>query len=198
MKQYTDAKRKEREFIVGDMVYLKLQPYRQTSAQVRKNLKLAPKYFGPFKVIEKIGTVAYKLELPPHSNIHPVFTTHPVKILGRRMIPRNNAPVMQILIQWEGFEEDQTTWEDYYQIQKQFPDFDLSPRGQGSQKEGRNVTFAAAEISRLKMGRQIRSEGAKSNGTMKGTQFGRTIPHGVVPENATMKARFSLTQSDGV
>ncbi|KAL0296215.1 UNVERIFIED_CONTAM: hypothetical protein Sradi_6673600 [Sesamum radiatum] len=106
--------------------------------------------------------------------------THPIKILARMMMPRNNAPVAQILIQWEGFEEDQATWEDYYQIQKQFPDFELSPRDQGSQKERKNVTFTTAEISRLKMDRRIRSEGAKSNYTMNGIQFGRTIADGVV------------------
>ena len=63
MKYYADKKRSEREFQVGDEVYLKLQPYRQSSLALRKNLKLSSRYYGPYPVISKVGTVAYKLQL---------------------------------------------------------------------------------------------------------------------------------------
>ena len=55
------------------MVYLKLQPYRQQSVVVRRSLTLASKYYGPFPVIAQVGEVAYRLELPQGSRIHPVF-----------------------------------------------------------------------------------------------------------------------------
>ncbi|KAE8668574.1 hypothetical protein F3Y22_tig00112293pilonHSYRG00241 [Hibiscus syriacus] len=74
MKQHTYKKRTKRVFAVGDTVYLKLQPYRQTSLALRKNLKLATKYYGPYKITEKIGEVAYRLDLPDSSRLHPVFT----------------------------------------------------------------------------------------------------------------------------
>ncbi|KAL0439027.1 UNVERIFIED_CONTAM: hypothetical protein Slati_2385700 [Sesamum latifolium] len=131
MKTYADKHRTERSFKIGDYVYLKPQPYKQNSLQLRWNLKLAPKYCGPFQVTEKIGEVAYKLKLPPSTNIHPVFhvsllkrkvghkhtpspnlpvfTDHgvcrayPTKILSRRLISHRNTVVTQILLQWENY-----------------------------------------------------------------------------------------------
>lgn len=72
-KTYTDRKRTEVVFEVGDWVFLKLQPYRQLSLAVRKYLKLAHKFFGPYQIKEKIGPVAYKLDLPEGSLVHHVF-----------------------------------------------------------------------------------------------------------------------------
>jgi hypothetical protein len=73
MKKFADIKRTERSFDVGDLVYLRLQPYKQQSVVQRRNLKLSPRFYGPYQVLEKIGTVAYRLELPPAAKIHPVF-----------------------------------------------------------------------------------------------------------------------------
>lgn len=73
MKQYADKRRTEREFEVGEFVLLMLQPYRQKSIRESTPMKLSAKYFGPYKVIERIGMVAYRLELPLTSKIHNVF-----------------------------------------------------------------------------------------------------------------------------
>ncbi|KAL5715388.1 hypothetical protein ACHQM5_017216 [Ranunculus cassubicifolius] len=73
VKWFADKKRQDREFQVGEHVFLKLQPYRQTSVALRKNFKLSPKYYGPFEILERVGKVAYRLHLPPESRIHPVF-----------------------------------------------------------------------------------------------------------------------------
>lgn len=64
---------KKIHFNEGDWVYVKLQPYRQQSAATRQWQKLSKRFFGLFQMIQKIGSVAYKLQLPKASKIHNVF-----------------------------------------------------------------------------------------------------------------------------
>ena len=73
MKLQTDKHRSEKSFEVGQWVYLKLQPYRQMLINHKILGKLAPKYYGPFQVLQKIGEVAYRLNLPSNALIHPIF-----------------------------------------------------------------------------------------------------------------------------
>ena len=73
MKQQVDQHRSERSFDVGDYVFLQLQPYKQMSLkQAKKDNKLLPKYYVPYKLLQIISTLAYKLELPT-SRVHLVF-----------------------------------------------------------------------------------------------------------------------------
>ena len=73
MRNQANKHRKERHFVVGDFVFLKLKQNRQHFVMNRVQSKLNAKYYGPFEVVEKIGEVAYRLKLPPSSKIHPVF-----------------------------------------------------------------------------------------------------------------------------
>ena len=117
MKGYVD-KRSERTFEAGDKVFLCLQPYKQTTVAFKGNRKLSPQFFGPYKVLQRVGQVAYKLELFVDSKIHHIFhvsslkkklgesiipelpTTRqngqlqlePVSILDRRVFKRNHGP----------------------------------------------------------------------------------------------------------
>lgn len=73
MTQLANRKRSNKNFDIGDWVYVKLQAYKQQSVANRQSYKLSPLYFGPYKILDKIGQVAYKLELPSDSQIHPTF-----------------------------------------------------------------------------------------------------------------------------
>ena len=73
IKHQADKHRSERTLIVGDMTYLKIQPYTHSSLSIHRSLKLHSKYYGPFRVIERIGKVAYKLLLPETCHLHRIF-----------------------------------------------------------------------------------------------------------------------------
>ena len=72
-KSYADNRRRALEFQVGDKVFLKISPWKGV-IRFHKRGKLNPRYIGPFKVIERVGLVAYRLELPTElDKIHNVF-----------------------------------------------------------------------------------------------------------------------------
>jgi hypothetical protein len=68
-----DRHRIERSFEVGDLVFLRLQPYRQSSLKKSGVEKLKPRFYGPYRIMHRVCEVAYKLELPEGSKIHNVF-----------------------------------------------------------------------------------------------------------------------------
>lgn len=144
MKNYANQHRSERSFNIGDFVYLKLQPYKQSSLAQRSSFKLAPRFYGPYQILKKIGPVDYRLQLPNQAQIHNVFHVSllkkkigeqailapslppiaadgrpklvPVKLLQRRMVKHYNKPKVEFLIQWANSHEEDATWEDAQQM----------------------------------------------------------------------------------
>ena len=88
MKQQVDQHRSEINFEVRDWVFLRLQPYKQISMkQAKKNNKLSPRCYGPYQIMQKIGCISYKLELPPTTKIYPVFHVSCLKKVIGKNIP---------------------------------------------------------------------------------------------------------------
>jgi hypothetical protein len=151
MKKYVDANRTERQLEIGDMVYIKMQPYRMAAFGIRQSIKLTSKFYGPFRVLQKVGKLAYKLQLPEGVKIHPVFhvsqlkkhlgkhvvpepglplitpdgriKTKPLQVMETRSLPRNNVLVTQWLVQWANLSPADASWEDAHFIKTIFPDF---------------------------------------------------------------------------
>ena len=115
--------------------------------------KLSPRYCGPFRVLKRVGNVAYKLELPATSQVHPVFhvsrlrkrlhdgdnvvdtgvlveyiepPTEPherEKILDHHELRTRHHVRKQVLVKWKDRPDEGSTWENVSTLRKRFPQF---------------------------------------------------------------------------
>jgi len=150
MKMQADKNRIECSFTVGDWVYLKLQPYVQLSVARRSNQKLSYRYFGPYLILQKVGEVAYKLQLPPGSQVHPVVHVSqlkkalppstevspdadlscisvtspllPVQLRDIKHCKVGNWMIPKVQVQWSNLPPSWVTWENLNTLQATFPD----------------------------------------------------------------------------
>ncbi|GJY17936.1 putative reverse transcriptase domain-containing protein [Tanacetum coccineum] len=149
-KSYADLKRKPMEFQVGDKVMLKVSPWKGV-VRFGKWGKLNPRYVGPFKVLEKVGEVAYKLELPEelsrvHNTFHvsnlkkcyadeplavPLdglhfddklqFVEEPIEITDREVKRLKRSRIPLVKVRWNSRRGPEFTWEREDQFQKKYP-----------------------------------------------------------------------------
>ncbi|GJS23828.1 putative reverse transcriptase domain-containing protein [Tanacetum coccineum] len=149
-KSYADLKRKPMEFQVGDKVMLKVSPWKGV-VRFGKQGKLNPRYVGPFKVLERVGDVAYKLELPEelsrvHNTFHvsnlkkchadeplavPLdglhvddklhFVEEPVEIVDREVKRLKRSRIPLVKVRWNSKRGPEFTWEREDQFRKKYP-----------------------------------------------------------------------------
>lgn len=172
MKEQADKRHSERSFEVDDWVFVKLQPYVQTSVATRANHKLAFCYFGPFQVIAKIGAVAYKLALPADSRVHPVFhvsllraalppniTVQPElpvpppphvapsvleAVLQRRLAAHGTTKLPEVLVKWSSQPASLATWENFFELCSRFPG--TATWGQAASEGGTDITTPTSPV----------------------------------------------------
>ena len=150
-KSYADPRRRDVEFKVGDQVFLKVSPKRGIFRFGKKG-KLAPRYVGPFKIINRVGEVAYRVELPQQlAVIHPVFhismlrryipdpshvieykdlnieedatyIVRPVRIVGRRDQVLRNRTIPLVKVLWTHHGVEEATWEREDSMKATYPE----------------------------------------------------------------------------
>jgi hypothetical protein len=151
-ENYADTRRMPLYFLEGDYVYLKVSPMKGVSRFGVKG-KLAPRYIGPFLVLEQCGPVAYRLQLPETlSAVHNVFhvsqlkkclrvpdriievtdvvlepdltySEHPIRVLDQKDRVTRRKTLKFYKIQWNQHSKDEATWETQDFLEKNFPGF---------------------------------------------------------------------------
>ncbi|CAN6721632.1 unnamed protein product [Malus baccata var. baccata] len=149
-KSIADKHSKDCEYAVGDFVFLKLSPWKGV-VRFGKRGKLSHQYVGPYQIIERIGAVAYRLELPPElSQIHNVFhvsmlrkyvsdpshiiqieplevnpdvsyVEEPVAIIDRQDKVLRNKVIHLVNVLWRNHAIEEATWETEESMQNQYP-----------------------------------------------------------------------------
>ncbi|GKA11086.1 putative reverse transcriptase domain-containing protein [Tanacetum coccineum] len=155
-KSYADRRRKPLEFEVGDKVMLKVSPWKGV-IRFGKRGKLNPRYIGPFRVIAKVGTLAYRLELLEqlsrvHSTFHvsnlkkcfvdeplaiPLdeiqiddklyFIEEPVEIMDREVKRLKQSHIPIVKVRWHSRRGPEFTWEREDQMKKKYPHLFVNP-----------------------------------------------------------------------
>jgi hypothetical protein len=147
-KKYYDASHCDLEFSIGDWIWLRLLRRTAQSLDPQARRRLGPRYAGPFQIVERIVTFAYRLQLPTGARIHDVFhvgllkphrgepPSAPVELPPMRdghIMPvpesalqdQQRREVWFVCIKWCGLGEEDATWEKLDEFRDHYPNFQL-------------------------------------------------------------------------
>ncbi|GJW43325.1 ribonuclease H-like domain-containing protein [Tanacetum coccineum] len=133
MRNQAILKRIDVSFVVGNWVFLKLQPYRQSSLAHRQSHKLAKRFYGPFPIKEREFVDDHQILLP-------------FDILKYREVWQQGKLVPQVLVQWENQPTTNATWEPLKEFCHDFPDFDLEGKPIGEATKASNLQRILPEV----------------------------------------------------
>lgn len=155
-KSYVDVRRRELEFELNDWVFLKVSPMKGVMRFGRKG-KLSPRYIGPYKIVRRIGKVAYELELPARlASVHPVFHVSmlkkcvgdhslivpvekigvkdsltyeevPIEIIDRQVRKLRTKEIASVKVLWRNQRGEEATWESEEDMKARYPLLFTSP-----------------------------------------------------------------------
>ncbi|WVZ97821.1 hypothetical protein U9M48_043331 [Paspalum notatum var. saurae] len=127
-KSNSDKRRRPLVFEEGDHVYLRVSPMKGVNRFGVKG-KLAPRYVGPFKITERCGSVAYRLELPPHlAAVHDIepdltYEERPIKIFDQKQRSIRRRAINFYKVQWSNHSKEEAIWEQEEFLQAKYPSF---------------------------------------------------------------------------
>ncbi|XP_050217641.1 uncharacterized protein LOC126668493 [Mercurialis annua] len=114
-KSYVDPKRKDIEFQVCDFVFLRVAPMKGVICFGVKRM-LAPRYVGPYEIIERIGAVTYKSALPPDLSLE-----QPVEIVDTLARKLRNKEIPMFKVLWRNHSVEECTWETECDMRNHYP-----------------------------------------------------------------------------
>ncbi|XP_073119566.1 uncharacterized protein [Henckelia pumila] len=150
-KSYADHRRRDMEFSVGDHVFIRVAPLKGVM-RFRKKGKLAPRFVGPFEILDIVGTLAYRVSLPPNlAGVHNVFHVsmfrkyisnpshvlnleplqlsrhmtyeeRPARIMERQERRLRNKTIPMVKVKWLNHSDKEATWETDADIRTRYPE----------------------------------------------------------------------------
>ncbi|XP_073137212.1 uncharacterized protein [Henckelia pumila] len=150
-KSYTDHRRIDLEFMVGEHVFVRVAPMKGVMRFGKKE-KLAARFIGPFEILDRVGALAYKVALPPNlDEVHNVFHVsmlrkyvsnpshvlsmeplqlsphmtyeeRPIQILDRHERRLSNKSIPMIKVRWQNHSDEEATWEAEADIRTRYPE----------------------------------------------------------------------------
>ncbi|XP_073133785.1 uncharacterized protein [Henckelia pumila] len=139
-KSYANHRRRDLEFSVGDHVFIRVAPLKGVMRFGKKG-KLAPRFVGPFEILDRVGTLAYRVALPPnlaglhnvfhvsmlrkyisnHSHVHNLeplqlsphmtYEERPDRIMERQERRLRNKTIPMVKVKWLNHSDEEATWE---------------------------------------------------------------------------------------